>query len=278
MNDGASLRAIATADGSTSAAWRGGARHGEGFHDAGGAWRQARVRYAAGAEVRRRAFERVRELGTDPVVRVLDVGTGLGWNAAAALFAVRGTGARVEIVSLERDLDVLRFAAALPSASTGLPERCHRAVRGALRSALVSGGGPPLSLAVDGEALGALRLVLGDAAESLARLPRPDADGGPRSAFDAVFLDPFSPRVEPGLWRRAFCAEIAARMAPRALLATYSAATEVRVALAEAGLGVRRGPRVGKKAEGTLAGRGLVPPPEDADLARRIARRASPAS
>jgi tRNA U34 5-methylaminomethyl-2-thiouridine-forming methyltransferase MnmC len=254
-------RAVATADGTTSAV---DPATGEGFHDTHGAWLQARVRYAGGVGLRARGFAAART--GNGVVRLLDVGTGLGWNLAAALSALHGTGARLHAVSLERDPDVLRFAADLSRAGTGEAEWCHRAMRQALRVrlALLPRDGA-VDLALDGAVAGSLDLRLGDARDTLRALP------GER--FDAVFLDPFSPRVAPELWAAEFCAEIAARMAPGALLATYSAATAVRLALAAAGLGVARAGRVGGKAEGTLAGPGLVAPAADEDLVRMLARR-----
>jgi tRNA U34 5-methylaminomethyl-2-thiouridine-forming methyltransferase MnmC len=279
---GAALVAVATADGTLSAARRGGrapttgagadGEHGERFHDVRGAWTQARGRYAAGVALRARGFAAAR--GGGGVVRLLDVGTGLGWNLAAALAALEGTGARLAAVSLERDLEVLRFAAALPRAGTGAAERWHRVVRRALADALRAigasaardGGRAETAFLVDGAEVGRVDLRVGDARATLAALPR-------EAGFDAVFLDPFSPRVEPELWAPEVCAAIAARMAPGARLATYSAATAVRAALAAAGLGVARGGRVGGKAEGTIAGPGLVAPAADADLVRRLARR-----
>jgi chorismate dehydratase len=251
-------RPVLTADGSLSFAHP---LHGELCHDARGAYTQARVRYAAGCRLR--ALARARGPGAS--VHLLDVGTGVGWNLAAALAALSGTGARLAAVSLEEDAELLARVARLPSAGTGFPERCHRAVRAALRASLARPGGPA-RLSLDGRECGELVLLLGDARAELPAF-------SPGRRFDAVFLDPFSPRVAPELFDAAFLAEIARRMAPGALLATYSAATRVRVALARAGLGVARGPRVGGKAEGTLAGPDLVPGPEDADLARRLARR-----
>lgn len=247
-------RAVATGDGSTTLAHP---VHGQLCHDVHGAWSQARRRYAAGCALRLRARR-------GEVMRLLDVGTGLGWNLAAALSSLRYTGARLQALTLERDPAPLRAAVAFERAGTGAAERCHRAVRVALARALEEPARPH-PMVLEGREAGSLELRLGDARANL-----PELEG---RSFDAVFLDPFSPAVEQELWDDGFLAAVAARMAPGALLATYSAATAVRVGLARAGLGVRRAPRVGGKAEGTVAGPGLVAGPEDADLERRIRRR-----
>jgi tRNA U34 5-methylaminomethyl-2-thiouridine-forming methyltransferase MnmC len=70
---------------------------------------------------------------------------------------------------------------------------------------------------------------------------------------DAVFYDPFGPRAEPESWTTS-CFEVARRhMAPHGILATYSAATRVKKAMAEAGLFVASLPGPGRKREMTLA-------------------------
>ena len=62
----------------------------------------------------------------------------------------------------------------------------------------------------------------------------------PTAAFDAVYLDPFSPQANPELWTRDFMALLYRATAPGGRLATYSAAGSVRRALAAAGFEVRR--------------------------------------
>ena len=97
----------------------------------------------------------------------------------------------------------------------------------------------------------------------------------PEVAFDAVFLDPFSPGVDGALWEGEFLGEVARRMAPRSWRSTYSASFRVRVALGAAGLDVGVGEPFGDKREGTLA---RPPSCEDGDselprLPERVARR-----
>jgi len=224
-----------TADGSSTLAH---GAHGETFHSLSGAWTQARERYARECRLRERALELARA-GTR-TLRLLDIGTGLGFNLAAALEALDGTGVELEATSLERDAELLARVAQDPREPADL-ELWHAHVRSALRAAFARPADDAVPLAT-----GRLRLRIGDARASLADLP----DG---ARFDAVFLDPFSPRVEPDLWSREFLAAVARRMDPGSRLSTYSAATEVRVGLHAAGLRVGPGVPVGEKREGTLA-------------------------
>lgn len=228
-------RSLVTGDGSTTLVHP---LHGEAFHSRAGAWEEARERYARACGLA--AFR-------GSTFRLLDVGTGLGLNLAAAIEALAGTGAKLEAVTLERDAAVVEAGLALPQ-----PPEVARWVAG-VRAGLASG---------------AIRLVLGDARDTL-----PSLEAGLR--FDAVFLDPFSPRVEPDLWSPSFLAEIARRMAPGSILSTYSAATAVRAGLLAAGLRVGPGGRVGTKAEGTLASPDRFLETFDDRTRRRIERRCS---
>jgi len=240
--------------------------HGETCHSRAGAWEEARLRYACACRLAERAQ-------SASVLRLLDIGTGLGLNLAAALESVRrvrSTRCRLEIVTLELDRSVIEAAFALEARERAVltPELASNwsAALALLRDALLDPAGRAEGDASLGFEL-ALELRLGDARETLPRLRA--------AAFDAVFLDAFSPRVEPELWAPNFLAQVAERMAPRSLLSTYSAALAVRVGLRAAGLQVGLGARVGTKAAGTLASPDLALEPLPPRLERRVARRAA---
>lgn len=242
---------LRTADGSATLVHP---EHGQACHSDAGAWLEACERYARPCRLAERA-------AGGATVRLLDVGTGPGWNLAAALAEVERVGGRLEAWTLEHDPSVLRTTlASLGREASDAPfEPWHAPVRAALAAAVEHGEAT----------LGArsrLVLRLGDARATLPALPSD-------VRFDAVFLDPFSPRVEPELWARAFLADVAARMAPGSLLSTYSASLTVRVALAAAGLRVGPGPAVARKAHGTLASPDAVLAPLDARTARKLVRR-----
>jgi tRNA U34 5-methylaminomethyl-2-thiouridine-forming methyltransferase MnmC len=256
-------RELATADGSWTLFHAG---VGEACHSRAGAWQQAVERYAGACQLGLRAA--AREFGT---CRLLDIGTGLGLNLAAALAALEPSGVPLAALSLELEPEVLSRGLALyerADLARGAWEPWHARVRAALRAALARPG--------QGVELGrgsVLELRLGDARTTLlAGEPGTGPGTGPGD-YDAVFLDPFSPARDGTLWEDAFLAEVARRMERAAWLSTYSAAFRVRLALARAGLRVGRGPRVGTKGEGTLASPEREPPALAPRLARRLARR-----
>jgi len=74
-------------------------------------------------------------------------------------------------------------------------------------------------------------------------------EGAVRNAFDAVYLDPFSPAVNPEAWTPAVLTALARALRPGGILASYCVAGTVRRALAAAGLEVAKvaGPPGGKR-------------------------------
>jgi tRNA U34 5-methylaminomethyl-2-thiouridine-forming methyltransferase MnmC len=231
--------------------------HGEACHSLAGARQQARERYAEPCRLRARA-----QAG-EAVLRLLDVGTGLGLNLAAAFEALEGTPARLEVVTLEIDRSVFAAARALLDEPGAIADRSSE-LRAEILDLLVRAADEPAA-GLDLGARGRIELLLGDARREIVHLRRE-----PR--FDAVFLDPFSPGREPELWTEAFLREVAARMASGSRLSTYSSTFRVRRALALAGLQVGLGPRVGRKAEGTLASPDGGLPPLPARVASRLER------
>lgn len=206
--------------------------YGEHYHNLSGAFLESRERYVVPC--------RVVECARAGGVRILDVGFGLGFNVALAWAAVRAAApaATLRILSLERSPIApgvwrdLSAGLVEPEIREGIAELLER---GEHESGAVS-----------------LKLGVGRAEDTIERV-------GER--FDGVFLDPFSPDRNPELWTPRFLAAIRRRVDEGAILSTYSAAVRVRVALLRAGWRIGAGPRVGRKASGTLASAGDVVPP-----------------
>jgi len=236
----------------------------EACHSLDGAWTEARERYALPTRLRARALA-----GELTTCRLLDVGTGLGWNLAAALAALEGSATRLSAVTLERDPRVWTATLALYERGCDASDpwaAAYERVLTCLRAALRA----PERAAAEGivvpGTLHRIRFLVGDAHESLEAL---DATW----RCDAVFLDAFSPGADPEAWDAAFLASIAQRMAASSWLSTYSSSLTVRTALAAAGLRVGPGPRVGRKASGTVATPDGRPDALEPRTARKLARR-----
>ena len=158
-------------------------------------------------------------------MKILDVCFGLGYNTLAAISKSR----QLEIVGLENDLKILEKTATIE-----VPERFRKDYETIRKAAKT------LKYNEDGLKI---RILVGDARQKIK-----EAGNG----FDAVFLDPFSPKKCPELWTKEFFDEIFRRMNKGAILATYSCATIVRKNLTDAGFDVRDGPVFGRKSPATI--------------------------
>lgn len=198
------------------------ARYGQTYGSLHGALVEARHVFLDGAGVAAR-------LAASLPTRVLEVGFGTGLNVAATVDAAVRTGTTLAVVSLEHDLlpaDAFR--------ALGYGERLgldgYDDALAAWRQALPSVPAHPATFAY-GPAT--VTVVPGDACAG-----RVDAFG----PFDAVYLDAFSPDVNPELWTEAFLARLHDALAPGGRLATYCVQGRVRRALAAAGFVVEKRP------------------------------------
>ncbi|MBW4577507.1 MAG: hypothetical protein KME08_19920 [Aphanothece sp. CMT-3BRIN-NPC111] len=214
---------------------------GETFHSRYGACEEAQMKFVLPTHLRQKAQQ--------PVLRVLDVCYGLGYNTAAALFTIWevNPSCRVEWVGLELDLAVPQ--AAIASQLPGYGNAYN----------LLNNWPQPIpqilaQLAdvqqIDGDRLQA-QLIIGDARQTIQQVQR--------SGFqaDAIFLDPFSPPKCPQLWTVEFLSLVAQCLKPEGRLATYSCAASVRTALMAAKLQIGSTPPVGRRSPGTVACRDL---------------------
>jgi tRNA 5-methylaminomethyl-2-thiouridine biosynthesis bifunctional protein len=197
--------------------------YGDVYHSAGGGHTQARHVFLAGNGLP------ARWRGRDSFA-ILETGFGLGLNFLATWLAWRNDSRRcrtLRFVSLEKH----PFAAAdLAMAHAAWPEFADLSERLRRRWPPLVAGEHEIGL--DGGDVD-LRLVFGDAAETLPRL-----DG----AVDAFYLDGFSPAKNPELWSPLVCRNLARLAGQGATLATWSVAGGVRRALGAAGFAVEKRP------------------------------------
>ena len=196
---------LSTADGSLTAH---NARYSQSYGSRFGAARQARQVFVEGS-------------GTHlhPAPRVLEVGFGLGQNFRAALAATAGR----PLHYLAYEFDPVPVAL-LREVAAPDPLAAHPAW-----AALLEGWGQPVQLEQPGVTLD---LRLEDV--TLVALPQQWAS--------AVYLDGFSPDVNPEVWSPEFLGGLAGALQPGGVLVTYSAAGHVRRGLMAAGLRVERLP------------------------------------
>lgn len=210
----------------------------ENMHSTHGAVEEAREKFAHPAR-----------LMSPKKVRILDICSGLGYNAAAALEKILATHP-ASIPGIELDLVEI----SIPTLAAGLlldpPLPTHSLIRRGVEDHLIKEGilkfhreeELPPNLVINVHCQDARRVKL-------------------KGSYQAVFLDPFSPAKSPELYTVEFIQKIHSLLEPDGQILTYSAAAPVRAALMKAGLEVGEGPRVGRSG-GTIASpiqKGLLP-------------------
>lgn len=209
--------------------------YGQSMHSSSGAYDEAIRKHV----IPSRLVER-----RDTVLRVLDVGFGLGYNILALVHALRVSElpCKVEVISFEKDrsagpvLSAIHFDDSRDDLYAFILRAFH-----------------------DGSCLwegNTVTVLFGDARRTLLSIPD-------RPSFHAVFHDPFSPSKNPELWTVDFFRQVYSRMMTDGTLTTYSAAPQIRGALLDAGFSLLRGPSVGGKREGTIAVKRSVPDDSD---------------
>lgn len=71
--------------------------------------------------------------------------------------------------------------------------------------------------------------------------------------YDAIFFDPFSPKVCPELWQEDFIKAVVTKAKSGAYISTYSSSRVAKDGFANAGCEVLEGPLCGRKTGGVLA-------------------------
>lgn len=204
--------------------------YGQTFHSLHGAVTESRHVFVEGAGI----GERLRQSGT---CRVLEVGFGTGLNCFLTADVACAAGARLDLISLEKDL--LPAAALRELEFTALlahPELLERYLdfREALPEQVTPGDYTvPLGAGVS------LTIKVGQAPEQVL----------PVNWADAVYHDAFSPDANPDLWSGGFLQKLHGSLAPGGKLVSYSVKGSVRRALSELGFTVTRqpGPPGGKR-------------------------------
>jgi len=204
------------------------------------------------------AFELFRERGTvngEREIVVLDICFGLGYNTLTTLHYLDREKIQTPVC-----IHAPEFDEALVRSLVDFPyPEALRPYREVIEAVAESG------VYIKGNRR--VEVVFGDAREFLRNT---------ETTFDIVYQDAFSPKKNPLLWTKEYFAELAARLAPDAVVTTYSSATPVRMGMVENGLFVYRPPAEGVRS-GTIASPSPGLPLEPIDMALKKRRNPSAA-
>ncbi len=209
----------------------------ETMHTTHGAFREAREKFAQPACIHGKKK-----------VAILDICSGLGINAAAALEQIMNPLLEGEVEYLEMDLveiswEVLAASLIIPNPSKS---GSYPVIKKAIENYLINKG----LLSFQGEETEipdnvTIRVHCEDARKVVVEIPE-------NQVYDAVFLDPFSPTKSPELYSKEFLAKVSSLLKEDGVILTYTSAAPVRYALLNAGLEIGEGPALGRSG-GTMA-------------------------
>jgi len=192
-------------------------------------------------------------------VHILDICSGLGYNAASCIkFLADSTKINVDIIEIS--METLAAALLIPS-----PIKSHEIIKKAIENRLYDEGfvgfkyqGSKIPENVN------INVIFGDARDEINKLNR--------KHYDAVFLDPFSPGKSPELYSLEFFYILYEKLKDNGTVLTYTSAAPVRSAMIQAGFQLGEGPAFGRTG-GTTASPSLenIQKPLSMDDERMIA-------
>ncbi|WP_457623345.1 tRNA (5-methylaminomethyl-2-thiouridine)(34)-methyltransferase MnmD [Persephonella sp.] len=183
-------------------------------------------------------------------VSILDVGFGLGYNVSTAISEIRKNSntAVIDIVSVEKDINVFNKIRKLNKPNF-LKEVYDLILSGDFSSQF------EYKIYTVNKDNVSLKVIFGEGRKVLKFLSK---EG---KKFDAVFYDPFSPKVNTEMWTVNIFKLVRNLMMDDSILATYSASLAVRKGLIEAGFKIGLVDPVGRKSFSTVASvNGEIPP------------------
>lgn len=176
---------------------------------------------------------KIEEIAKKGHIKILDICFGLGYNSLMAIEHALSSNpnCEIEIISLEKDLRLNEIKNLNTSFKYfNIIEKLE--FDPITNSFLYEEKNIHLKIKI-GEAQNTIKKIMGK--------------------FDAVFLDPFSPKKNPELWTNTIFMDIKKLMKKDAILATYSCARMVRDNFKEAGFVIFDGPKVGRRGPSTIA-------------------------
>ncbi|MEA5504599.1 MnmC family methyltransferase [Halotia wernerae UHCC 0503] len=225
MSDLKNFQPQLTADGSFTFVSQ---EFGESFHSHFGARQESFLKFVAPTQLATSAHK--------PVLHLLDICYGLGYNTAAALQTIWAVNpsCNVELIGLE-----LNPSAPQAAIAQHLFDNWNYEYTAILTQLA-------FEQQVQTDRLKA-KLLIDDARTSIKLVHQLDFQA------DAIFLDPFSPPQCPHLWTVEFIKQVSQCLHVDGTIATYSCAAAVRTALLAAELQIGSTPPMGRRTPGTVA-------------------------
>lgn len=189
-------------------------------------------------------------------IAILDICSGLGINASAALENLLYSESDVKLEMIEIDMVEISWETLAASLIIPSPSESHLLVKKAIENYLIKQG--MLQFPKEEKEIPDhvnIRVYCKDAREMVTEIPK-------TRRYDAVFLDPFSPAKSPELYSYEFLSEISSLLKADGVILTYTSAAPVRYAIMDMGLEVGEGPEIGRSG-GTIASYDLNKIPHD---------------
>lgn len=183
----------------------------------------------------------------DRPIRLLEVGVGLGIGLSESMRILKQQDLPLSYVGLEIDAELAKRAL------SQFPKINPADIASTEHGLCCKHGGIEINI------------LIGDARKTLKKYKQEYS----ANTFDVIFQDPFSPPKNPSLWTVEWFELLAQLAHPGSTLATYSASSCVRKALALTGWGLAEGGGFGKKKSSTKA---VFAGPHTAELALQLER------
>lgn len=179
-------------------------------------------------------------------INILDVGFGLGYNVAVAIKIAKenNPNVKIDIISVEKDenfLDIINLME--------IPENLEKEYKiiKSLKPSQINLSDSIYQVYTISKDNINLTVILGDGRKIFLDLLKENYK------FDAVFYDPFSPKVNTEMWTLDIFKVVKGLMNEKAILATYSASLPIRKGLIEAGFKIGLVEPVGRRSYSTVA-------------------------
>ena len=176
-------------------------------------------------------------------VKILDLCSGLGYNAASSIEYLKNKNKEIHIDMVEISKETLAASLLIPS-----PLESYEIIKNAVENSLYEEGfliNKKVYLnSLDSVENIKIRIFYDDAREVVKNLSK--------TSYDVIFLDPFSPSKSPELYSLEFLTELEQILKDDGMILTYTSAAPVRSAFIKAGFHLGEGPAFGRKG-GTIA-------------------------